>query len=75
MAVNRSRSRYEGLIDGTTDGKYQKPRPNTRIEPRNAVGDELTIRNRRALNTFNGFMGAEATDKVNPGAGYRGSSL
>lgn len=67
MAVNSSRSMNAELREGTTDGRYRKPRPNTSLgEPRNAEGNSLTARERATLHPFAGygFVNSEAPDKV-----------
>lgn len=67
MAVNNSRSMNAELREGTTDGKYRKPRPNTSLaEARNAEGMAETASNRSMLHPFQGygFINSEAPDKV-----------
>ena len=47
MAVNSSRSQRMDLLEGATDGKYRKVRPNTaRVS---GTGDEQTISSRQHL--------------------------
>lgn len=48
MAVNMSRSENVDLLEGTTDGKYYKTRPNTTYAP--GTGEEIMRRNRAHLN-------------------------
>ena len=48
MAVNNSRSQRASLLDGATDGKYRKVRPNTEVAP--LSGNEQTIASREHLN-------------------------
>lgn len=40
MATNQSRSQRRSLLDGSTDGKYKKVRPNTEVAP--GAGDAET---------------------------------
>ena len=69
MAVNTSRSMSHGLLEGTTDGKYRKIRPNTEVN--DIRGHEMTMDNRQTLHPFfgYGFITSEYPDsaKVNPG--------
>jgi hypothetical protein len=67
MAVYKRRSQTQSLIEGQTDGKYRKVRPNTTVDP--GLGDEVVDANRRGLHPFfnYGFIDTEATDKVAPG--------
>lgn len=68
MTVLRIQGMNDALHDGSTDGKYRKRRPNTRVFP--GDGDQLVLRERAGLDAhFNyGFINQEAGDKVNPGA-------
>ena len=68
MAVNSSRSENESLLEGATDGKYRKRRPNTEVQ--RGLGDEKVQQNRAGLHPyFNyGFINSEDVNKVNPGA-------
>ena len=50
MAVNSSRSQRMDLIEGATDGKYRKVRPNTTAQP--GSGDEQTLHNRTHLHSY-----------------------
>ena len=67
MAVNKSRSENKSLLDGATDGKYRKRRPNTEVAP--GMGDQTVVQNRAGLHPyFNyGFINSEDPNKVNPG--------
>jgi len=67
MAVNKSRSENKSLLDGATDGKYRKRRPNTEVQP--GMGDQTVVQNRAGLHPyFNyGFINSEDPNKVNPG--------
>lgn len=47
MAVNSSRSERGSLLEGATDGKYRKRRPDTEIVP--GAGDEKVAANRATL--------------------------
>jgi hypothetical protein len=67
MAVNSSRSMNADLREGTTDGRYRKPRPDTTLDdPRNAEGVQHTARERASLHPFYGYgyINSEAPDKV-----------
>ena len=68
MAVNNSRSENQSLLEGATDGKYRKARPNTTVQP--GMGDQKVKANRAGLHPyFNyGFINSEDQSKVNPGA-------
>lgn len=68
MTVNNSRSQNEDMLDGATDGKYRKRRPNTKVAP--GMGDQTVVQNRAGLHPYMnyGFVNSEAPDKVNPGA-------
>jgi hypothetical protein len=67
MAVNKSRSENESLLEGTTDGKYRKRRPNTEVQP--GQGDQTVVQNRAGLHPYMnyGFINSEEPSKVNPG--------
>jgi hypothetical protein len=67
MAVNKSRSENKSLLEGATDGKYRKRRPNTEVQP--GMGDQTVVQNRAGLHPyFNyGFINSEDPNKVNPG--------
>jgi len=67
MAVNKSRSENKALLDGATDGKYRKRRPNTEVQA--GMGDQTVQQNRAGLHPyFNyGFINSEDPNKVNPG--------
>jgi hypothetical protein len=67
MAVNQSRSENQGLLEGATDGKYRKARPNTQVQP--GAGDQTVKANRAGLHPYMnyGFVNSEDPNKVNPG--------
>ena len=69
MSVNSSRSMNESLVEGATDGKYRKIRPDTEIL--DSLGHEKTMDNRQSLHPFfgYGFATSEYPDeqKVVPG--------
>jgi hypothetical protein len=67
MAVKKSRSENKALLDGATDGKYRKRRPNTEVQA--GMGDQTVQQNRAGLHPyFNyGFINSEDPNKVNPG--------
>ena len=67
MAYANSRSNNAELIEGTTDRKYMKARSDSALDSMNAKGNEITARNRRGLNTWDGYTPSEAVDKVSPG--------
>jgi hypothetical protein len=56
------------MLEGATDGKYRKRRPNTTVAP--GVGDEKMVQNRAGLHPYMnyGFINSEEPSKVNPGA-------
>jgi hypothetical protein len=66
MTVNKLRSENASLIEGTTDGKYRKRRPNTEVAP--GMGDQLVVKNRAGLHPYMnyGFINSEESAKVNP---------
>ena len=68
MAVNISRSQNAELLEGATDGKYRKRRPNTTVI--RGMGDEIVQKNRADLHPYMnyGFINSEEPTKVNPGA-------
>jgi len=68
MAVNKSRSENKSMLEGATDGKYRKRRPNTTVAP--GQGDQTVVQNRAGLHPYMnyGFINSEDPNKVNPGA-------
>lgn len=70
MTVNTSRSQGQSLIEGATDGKYRKRRPDTEVQP--GLGDAAVLANRASLHPdYNwGFVNSEypANQRVNPGS-------
>jgi hypothetical protein len=68
MTVNNSRSQNADMLEGATDGKYRKRRPNTTVAP--GMGDQTVVQNRSSLHPYMnyGFANSEAPNKVNPGA-------
>lgn len=67
MTVNNSRSQNADMMEGATDGKYRKRRPNTTVAP--GMGDQTVANNRAGLHPFMnyGFINSEEQSKVNPG--------
>lgn len=69
MTVNISRSQNESLVEGSTDGKYRKRRPDTEVQP--GMGDDKTMANRASLHPdYNwGYINSEypASQRVSPG--------
>lgn len=67
MAVNKSRSETKSLLEGATDGKYRKRRPNTEVQQ--GMGDQTVVQNRAGLHPYYnyGFINSEDPNKVNPG--------
>lgn len=67
MAVNNTRSDNQSLLEGATDGKYRKARPNTTVQP--GAGDQTVKANRAGLHPYLNydFINNEAPNKVNPG--------
>ena len=67
MTVNASRSPRASLLEGATDGKYRKVRPDTTVEDQ--AGNSKTVADRDGLNPFYnyGYITSEATRKINPG--------
>lgn len=68
MTVNNSRSQNADMLEGATDGKYRKRRPNTTVAA--GMGDQTVVANRADLHPYMnyGFINSEAPSKVNPGA-------
>lgn len=68
MTVNNSRSQNADMMEGATDGKYRKRRPNTVVAP--GMGDQKVMQNRAGLHPYMnyGFVNSEDPNKVNPGA-------
>jgi len=66
MTVRKVRSDNAELLEGATDGKYRKRRPNTTVAP--AMGDELMVKNRSDLHPYwnYGFVNSEEPNKINP---------
>ena len=66
MTVRKARSDNNALLEGATDGKYRKRRPNTETIP--GQGDELVVKNRQGLHPYMnyGFINSEESNKVNP---------
>lgn len=66
MTVRKARSESASLVEGTTDGKYRKRRPNTEVAP--GMGDQLVVKNRAGLHPYMnyGFINSEEGSKVNP---------
>jgi hypothetical protein len=67
MTVNKSRSQNADMLEGATDGKYRKRRPNTTVDA--GMGDQAVTQNRAGLHPYMnyGFINSEAPSKVNPG--------
>lgn len=67
MSVFNYRSQNKSLIEGQTDGKYRKVRPNTTVAP--GLGEEIVEANRNGLHPFYnyGFINTEVDNKVAPG--------
>lgn len=53
MAVNTSRSMNASLVEGATDGKYRKVRPDTEVG--DTLGNEKTLDNKQTLHPFYGY--------------------
>jgi hypothetical protein len=66
MTVRKARSENADMLEGATDGKYRKRRPNTTVAP--GQGDQLTSKNRAGLHPYMnyGFINSEEQSKVNP---------
>lgn len=67
MTVRKVRGERQSMIEGTTDGKYRKRRPNTEIDP--GMGDELVYANRESLDPLMNYAypNVEYPNKVVPG--------
>lgn len=67
MTVNISRSQNASLLEGATDGKYRKRRPDTEVVP--GMGDEVMVANRASLHPdMNwGYINTQYNTPVNPG--------
>jgi len=63
MGYHKTKSYRGSLVEGATDGKYIKTRPDTSDLPSNTAAME---RNRDTLNPLNGFLVAEYPAKANP---------
>jgi hypothetical protein len=68
MTVNNTRSQNADMLEGATDGKYRKRRPNTTVAA--GMGDQKVQQNRAGLHPYMnyGFVNSEDPNKVNPGA-------
>ena len=68
MTVRKVRSENAELLEGATDGKYRKRRPNTTVAA--GMGDEKMVQDRAGLHPYMnwGFINSEEPAKVNPGA-------
>ena len=66
MTVRKARSENADMLEGATDGKYRKHRPNTTVDP--GMGDQLVVKNRAGLHPYMnyGFINSEEPAKVNP---------
>lgn len=65
MTVNNSRSNRQSLLEGSTDGKYVKARPDTITIP--GLGNDLTVEYRSDLNRAQGYAIDETPHKNIPG--------
>ena len=67
MTVRKARSENASLLEGATDGKYRKRRPNTELAA--GMGDQTVVANRGGLHPYMnyGFINSEDPTKVNPG--------
>jgi hypothetical protein len=67
MTVNKLRSQNADMLEGATDGKYRKRRPNTTVAA--GMGDQQVVKNRAGLHPYMnyGFINSEEPSKVNPG--------
>jgi hypothetical protein len=67
MTVNKLRSQNSDMLEGATDGKYRKRRPNTTVAA--GMGDQQVVKNRAGLHPYMnyGFINSEEPAKVNPG--------
>jgi hypothetical protein len=63
MTVNSSRSQRRSLLEGATDGKYRKVRPNTEVAQ--LTGDAPTAANRADLHAWYNY-GYAAQEKPLP---------
>jgi hypothetical protein len=66
MTVRKARSETASLLEGATDGKYRKRRPNTDVAA--GMGDQTVVANRAGLHPYMnyGFINSEEPAKVNP---------
>lgn len=66
MTVRKVRSENADMLEGATDGKYRKRRPNTTVAA--GMGDEKVKANRAGLHPYMnyGFINSEEPNKVNP---------
>jgi len=66
MTVRKARSENASLLEGTTDGKYRKRRPNMEVDP--GMGDQIVVKERASLHPYMnyGFINSEDSNKVNP---------
>lgn len=66
MTVRRARSMNSDMLEGATDGKYRKRRPNTTVDA--GMGDQTVAKNRAGLHPYMnyGFINSEESNKVNP---------
>jgi hypothetical protein len=66
MTVRKARSENASMIDGATEGKYRRRRPNTEVAP--GMGDQTVVANRAGLHPYMnyGFINSEEPVKVNP---------
>lgn len=67
MASNESRSLRASVVDGSTDGKYRKQRPDTTVQ--DFGGAKVTEENREGLNPWwgYGYLTSETRSPVDPG--------
>jgi len=67
MTVRKAMSENSALLEGATDGKYRKRRPNTTVAP--GMGDQTVVKERAGLHPYMnyGFINSEEPNKVNPG--------
>jgi hypothetical protein len=66
MTVRKARSMNSDMLEGATDGKYRKRRPNVTVAP--GMGDQTVVKNRAGLHPYMnyGFINSEDSNKVNP---------
>jgi len=66
MTVRKARSENASLLEGATDGKYRKRRPNMEVDP--GMGDQIVVKERASLHPYMnyGFINSEDSNKVNP---------